>query len=43
MKETGWADEKRRQGMAQQVRALAALLEDPGSIPSIHMEVHNYL
>lgn len=30
--------------MIQQLRlALAAPTEDPGSIPSINMEVHNYL
>ena len=28
---------------AQQLRALAALPEDPGSIPSIHKAVHNLL
>ena len=27
----------------QQLRALAALSEDPGSMPSTHMMVHNYL
>lgn len=29
--------------MAQQVRVLAALTEDKGSVPSNHMEIHNYL
>jgi hypothetical protein len=29
--------------MAQQLRALAALAEDPVLIPSIHMVVHNHL
>jgi hypothetical protein len=29
--------------MAQWLGALAALVEDPGSIPSTHMMVHNYL
>ena len=29
--------------MAQQVRALAALAEDPDLAPSIHMESHNHL
>jgi len=29
--------------MAQQLRPLAALPEDPGSIPSIHMTAHNCL
>jgi hypothetical protein len=29
--------------MAQQLRALAALLEDLGSIPSIQLVVHNHL
>ena len=29
--------------MAQQLKALAALLEDLGSIPSIHMVAHNCL
>jgi hypothetical protein len=28
--------------MAQQLRALTALPEDPGSIPSTHMKAHNY-
>jgi hypothetical protein len=27
--------------MAQQLRALAALSEDPGSIPSTHVTAHN--
>ena len=29
--------------MAQQLRAVAALPGDPGSIPSIHMAAHNYV
>ena len=29
--------------MAQQLRVLAALPEDPGKIPSTHMAVHNCL
>lgn len=29
--------------MAQQLRALAALPEDPGSVPSTHMAAHNCL
>ena len=29
--------------MAQQLRALAVLVEDQGSIPSTHMAVHNCL
>jgi hypothetical protein len=29
--------------MAQWLRELAAILEDPGSIPSIHMAAHNGL
>ena len=29
--------------MAQQVRALAALAEDPDLAPSTHMEAHNHL
>jgi hypothetical protein len=29
--------------MAQQLRALAALPEDPGSIPNIHMATHTCL
>jgi hypothetical protein len=29
--------------MAVWLRALAALTEDPGSIPSTYMPVHNYL
>jgi hypothetical protein len=29
--------------MAQQLKGLAALPEDPGSIPSIYMAVHNCL
>ena len=29
--------------MAQQLRALTALPEDPGSIPSTHMAAHNCL
>lgn len=28
---------------AQQLRVLAALAEDPGSVPSPHMATHNYL
>jgi hypothetical protein len=29
--------------MCQQLKALAALLEDPGSIPSTHIETSNHL
>ena len=29
--------------MAQQVRALAALTEDPGSVPTTYMTAHNHL
>jgi hypothetical protein len=29
--------------MAQQLRALPALPENPGSIPSTHMAAHNHL
>jgi hypothetical protein len=29
--------------MAQQARALAALLEDPGSVPNTHMVAHSNL
>jgi hypothetical protein len=29
--------------MAQQLRALAALLEDPDLVPSTHMAAHNHL
>jgi hypothetical protein len=29
--------------MAQPIRALAALTEDLGGNPSIHIEIHNYL
>lgn len=29
--------------MAQQPRELAALREDPGSVPSPHMAAHNHL
>ena len=39
-------DFKRREGteeMAQQLRALTALLEDAGSIPSNHMAAHSHL
>ena len=38
IKENGGAGE-----MAQWLRALDALPEDPGSIPSTHMAVHNCL
>jgi hypothetical protein len=30
-------------GVAQQLRALVALAEDQGSIPSTHMGAHNHL
>jgi hypothetical protein len=30
-------------GMAQELRALAALPEDQGSAPSIHMSAYNHL
>jgi hypothetical protein len=29
--------------MTQKLRALAAILEDPSSIPSNHMAAHDYL
>jgi hypothetical protein len=34
---------KRAGEVAQRLRALAALPEDPGSIPSIHIAAHNCL
>lgn len=34
----GWTEE-----MAQSLRAFAALVEDPGSIPRTHTEAHNNL
>jgi len=40
---TNTGDKKKVRGLAQQLRALAALPEDLGSIPNNHIAAHNCL